>query len=215
MHSQTVALLVAAAGRGTRLGAERPKQYLPCAGRPLIAHTLEALAAAWPFSAVIVVIHADDRALYDESARASFAGRPGDHRAACDRRRDAAAERARRARGARLSQARPRAHPRCRTPLSVPRAHRAERSKRPRGMARRRRERRSATRSNRSTPRAGCWRPRRARASAPCRRRRRSASASFWRRTGARRRRRRRPHRRRRGRRMGRRAGLRVRGRSR
>jgi len=67
VQSQTVALVVVAAGRGTRLGAERPKQYLPCAGRPLLAHTLEALAAAWRFSAVTVAIHADDRALYDEA----------------------------------------------------------------------------------------------------------------------------------------------------
>jgi 2-C-methyl-D-erythritol 4-phosphate cytidylyltransferase / 2-C-methyl-D-erythritol 2,4-cyclodiphosphate synthase len=62
-----VALLVVAAGRGLRLGAERPKQYLNCAGRPLIAHTLEALAAGWPFSAVTIAIHPDDRALYDEA----------------------------------------------------------------------------------------------------------------------------------------------------
>ena len=67
VQSQTVALVVVAAGRGARLGAERPKQYLNCAGKPLIAHTLEALAAAWPFSAVTVAIHADDRALYDEA----------------------------------------------------------------------------------------------------------------------------------------------------
>ena len=67
MSSKKVALLVVAAGRGLRLGAERPKQYLPCAGRPLIAHTLEALAAGWPFSAVTVAIHPDDRALYDEA----------------------------------------------------------------------------------------------------------------------------------------------------
>jgi len=67
VQSQTVALVVVAAGRGTRLGAEQPKQYLPCAGRPLLAHTLEALGAAWPFSAVTVAIRADDRALYDET----------------------------------------------------------------------------------------------------------------------------------------------------
>jgi 2-C-methyl-D-erythritol 4-phosphate cytidylyltransferase / 2-C-methyl-D-erythritol 2,4-cyclodiphosphate synthase len=65
--SANVALVVVAAGRGARLGSERPKQYLPCAGRPILAHTLEALAAAWPFSAVTVAIHADDRALYDEA----------------------------------------------------------------------------------------------------------------------------------------------------
>ena len=67
MRSQSVALVVVAAGRGTRLGAERPKQYLPCAGRPILAHTLEALAAAWPFSAATVAIHPDDRALYDDA----------------------------------------------------------------------------------------------------------------------------------------------------
>ena len=67
MSSIKVALLVVAAGRGRRLGAERPKQYLNCAGRPLIAHTLEALAAGWPFSAVTIVIHPDDRALYDDA----------------------------------------------------------------------------------------------------------------------------------------------------
>ena len=63
-----VGLLVVAAGRGSRLGADRPKQYLTCAGRPLIVHTLEALAAGFPFSAVTVVIRAEDRALYDQAA---------------------------------------------------------------------------------------------------------------------------------------------------
>jgi 2-C-methyl-D-erythritol 4-phosphate cytidylyltransferase/2-C-methyl-D-erythritol 2,4-cyclodiphosphate synthase len=77
--SETVALVVAAAGRGVRLAADRPKQYLPCAGKPLLAHTLEALTAAWPFSAATVAIHADDRTLYEETlaflsaaARAAF-----------------------------------------------------------------------------------------------------------------------------------------------
>ena len=79
MPSETVALVVVAAGRGARLGAERPKQYLLCAGKPLLAHTLEALTAAWPFSAATVAIHADDRTLYEETlallspaARAAF-----------------------------------------------------------------------------------------------------------------------------------------------
>ena len=67
MSSDKVGLLVVAAGRGVRLGADRPKQYLNCAGRPLIVHTLEALAASFPFSAVTVVIRADDRALYDDA----------------------------------------------------------------------------------------------------------------------------------------------------
>jgi 2-C-methyl-D-erythritol 4-phosphate cytidylyltransferase/2-C-methyl-D-erythritol 2,4-cyclodiphosphate synthase len=67
LSSIKVGLLVVAGGRGVRLGGERPKQYLSCAGRPLIVHTLEALAAGFPFSAVTVVIRAEDRGLYDQA----------------------------------------------------------------------------------------------------------------------------------------------------
>ena len=62
-----VSLIVVAAGRGARLGATTPKQYLGCAGRPLLAHGLEALAAAHDFCAATVVIHPDDRASYDDA----------------------------------------------------------------------------------------------------------------------------------------------------
>jgi 2-C-methyl-D-erythritol 4-phosphate cytidylyltransferase/2-C-methyl-D-erythritol 2,4-cyclodiphosphate synthase len=68
LAAKKVGLLVVAGGRGLRLGAEQPKQYLGCAGRPLITHTLEALAAGLPFSVVKVVIRAEDRALYDQAA---------------------------------------------------------------------------------------------------------------------------------------------------
>ena len=67
MSSIKVGLLVVAAGRGVRLGADRPKQYLSLAGRPLIVHTLEALATGFPFTAITVVIRAEDRTLYDEA----------------------------------------------------------------------------------------------------------------------------------------------------
>ncbi|MGA9796545.1 MAG: bifunctional 2-C-methyl-D-erythritol 4-phosphate cytidylyltransferase/2-C-methyl-D-erythritol 2,4-cyclodiphosphate synthase [Rhizomicrobium sp.] len=67
MSSKKVGLLIVAGGRGVRFGADRPKQYLDCAGRPLIVHTLEALAASFPFSAVKVVIRPDDQVLYDRA----------------------------------------------------------------------------------------------------------------------------------------------------
>jgi 2-C-methyl-D-erythritol 4-phosphate cytidylyltransferase / 2-C-methyl-D-erythritol 2,4-cyclodiphosphate synthase len=60
-----VSLIVLAAGRGTRLGGDEPKQYRLCAGRPLLCHALEALAGAYDFAATTVVIHPNDRALYD------------------------------------------------------------------------------------------------------------------------------------------------------
>ena len=59
-----VSLIVVAAGRGARLGAALPKQYLNCAGKPLLAHALEALAGAHDFCVATVVVHPDDLALY-------------------------------------------------------------------------------------------------------------------------------------------------------
>jgi 2-C-methyl-D-erythritol 4-phosphate cytidylyltransferase/2-C-methyl-D-erythritol 2,4-cyclodiphosphate synthase len=63
--SPRISLIVVAAGRGARLGGAIPKQYLSCAGRPLICHTIEALTLAHEFAAATVVIHPDDRDLYD------------------------------------------------------------------------------------------------------------------------------------------------------
>lgn len=48
--------VVPAAGRGTRMGADCPKQYLPLAGKPLIAHTLERLAAHPRIAGLMVVL---------------------------------------------------------------------------------------------------------------------------------------------------------------
>ena len=62
-----VSLLVLAAGRGTRLGGEEPKQYRICAGRPVLCYTLEALTVAHDFCKVTVVIHPDDRERYEHA----------------------------------------------------------------------------------------------------------------------------------------------------
>jgi len=61
--------LVVAAGRGTRLGAALPKQYLPVAGEPLLRHALRALASHPRINGVRAVIHPDDGAHYAEAAR--------------------------------------------------------------------------------------------------------------------------------------------------
>jgi len=50
-----------AAGKGVRAGGDRPKQYQPIAGRPLLDHTLERLAAHPRIAGLVVVIAADDR----------------------------------------------------------------------------------------------------------------------------------------------------------
>ncbi len=52
--------LVPAAGSGSRMGSELPKQYLPLSGRPLIEHTLRALAAHPRIDRVFVVLSPED-----------------------------------------------------------------------------------------------------------------------------------------------------------
>lgn len=60
--------LVVAGGRGSRCGGDRPKQYQPLNGRPVLRHSLENLLNHPQIDAVRAVIHPDDRALYDEAA---------------------------------------------------------------------------------------------------------------------------------------------------
>jgi 2-C-methyl-D-erythritol 4-phosphate cytidylyltransferase len=52
--------LVPAAGSGTRMGGERPKQYLPLADRPLIYHALATLCDVARIKKVYVVLSPDD-----------------------------------------------------------------------------------------------------------------------------------------------------------
>ncbi len=52
--------IVPAAGCGARFGAERPKQYLDLAGRPLIYHALSTLCACSRIDAVWVVLSPAD-----------------------------------------------------------------------------------------------------------------------------------------------------------
>ena len=52
--------LIPAAGGGSRMGAGRPKQYLPLAGRPLIRHALVTLCSVPAIERVYVVLAPDD-----------------------------------------------------------------------------------------------------------------------------------------------------------
>lgn len=53
-------LIIPAAGVGTRMGADRPKQYLEVNGKKVIEHTLERLVATQVFHGIVVVISPDD-----------------------------------------------------------------------------------------------------------------------------------------------------------
>ena len=65
--------LLPAAGSGSRMANERPKQYLPLAGRPVLWHAVRAVSVP-PVRAVFVVLAPGDKtfAAFDWSA---FAGR--------------------------------------------------------------------------------------------------------------------------------------------
>jgi 2-C-methyl-D-erythritol 4-phosphate cytidylyltransferase/2-C-methyl-D-erythritol 2,4-cyclodiphosphate synthase len=59
--------LVVAAGRGVRAGGGVPKQYRWLADRAVLAHSLAVFARHRGIDAIRVVIHPDDRGLYDEA----------------------------------------------------------------------------------------------------------------------------------------------------
>jgi 2-C-methyl-D-erythritol 4-phosphate cytidylyltransferase len=73
--------IVPAAGQGTRMGDALPKQYLPVAGRPMMFHSLEALAAVARIDHVIAVLSPLDRhwgahdwSAFPDKIEAMFAG---------------------------------------------------------------------------------------------------------------------------------------------
>jgi 2-C-methyl-D-erythritol 4-phosphate cytidylyltransferase len=59
-HMSAFYALVPAAGSGSRMDSELPKQYLPLAGQPMIAHALHTLCAHPEISTVFVVLAPDD-----------------------------------------------------------------------------------------------------------------------------------------------------------
>ena len=56
----TVAVIIVAAGRGTRAGEGLPKQWRDLAGRPVLAQTVAAFAG---LGRILVVLHPDDMGL--------------------------------------------------------------------------------------------------------------------------------------------------------
>ncbi len=58
--SDAVWALVPAAGRGSRFGGDRPKQYLEVAGKSLLEHALDALLAHPRVAGVVVALSPDD-----------------------------------------------------------------------------------------------------------------------------------------------------------
>jgi 2-C-methyl-D-erythritol 4-phosphate cytidylyltransferase len=70
MHTNKNYALIPAAGSGSRMGAELPKQYLPLLGKPMVHHTLSIFCVHPAISRVFVVLSPDDTGWeqYDFSA---------------------------------------------------------------------------------------------------------------------------------------------------
>lgn len=72
MHAKeqfSCGVVIVAAGRGERAGSPQdgPKQYRPIGGLPVMTHTLDVFAT-WPRkTAIVVVIHPDDEALFAQA----------------------------------------------------------------------------------------------------------------------------------------------------
>src|SRR5215469_2341968 len=61
------AALIVAAGRGSRAGGGVPKQYRDLAGAPVLRYSVAVFARHPRVTSVRVMIHPDDRALYDRA----------------------------------------------------------------------------------------------------------------------------------------------------
>ena len=63
------AAIIVAAGRGSRFGSDRPKQYAELAGIPLLRHALQAFERHPAVDTVVPVIHPDDTDLFEDAAK--------------------------------------------------------------------------------------------------------------------------------------------------
>ena len=57
---ERITAIVPAAGRGQRMGADQPKQYLPLGGRPVLWHVLARLEASPLVTDIVLVVRHED-----------------------------------------------------------------------------------------------------------------------------------------------------------
>lgn len=57
---ERITAIIPAAGRGQRMGADRPKQYLPLGGRPVLWHVLARLEASPLVTDIVLVVRRED-----------------------------------------------------------------------------------------------------------------------------------------------------------
>src|SRR5580692_6280188 len=71
-----IAAIIPAAGLGTRMGADQPKQFLELDGMPLIIFTLRRLAECAAITDIFIATRSDDIAGLQEKVNQAALGRP-------------------------------------------------------------------------------------------------------------------------------------------
>lgn len=66
--------VIVAAGSGTRMAGPLPKQYLQLAGRPILAHAIERMAACSAIQRMVLAVPRDDFEYVQTKILASFSG---------------------------------------------------------------------------------------------------------------------------------------------
>ena len=67
--------VIMAAGSGTRMGSERPKQFLPLGGIPILQRTIERFARACPDARIVTVLPKDSIPWWKDHCAAHFSHR--------------------------------------------------------------------------------------------------------------------------------------------
>uniref|UniRef100_A0A7I4AT61 4-diphosphocytidyl-2C-methyl-D-erythritol synthase n=1 Tax=Physcomitrium patens TaxID=3218 RepID=A0A7I4AT61_PHYPA len=68
-NRQSVSVILLAGGKGTRMGANMPKQYLPLLGRPIALHSFQTFAHMMEVLEIVVVCDPSYRDVFEEAAK--------------------------------------------------------------------------------------------------------------------------------------------------
>lgn len=71
-----LAVIVVAAGKGTRFGSKTPKQFLMLKDKPVVVHALEAFALEFPKAHIILVLDPEEGDRYWQAATKYYSGQP-------------------------------------------------------------------------------------------------------------------------------------------